>query len=183
MSAGFLGFMTEGISTALAFRHLEGGPRVRAIQRHGWVQVASTVCIALGFLVIYTNKANNGKQHFTSLHGKVGNINTWLAVATPVGGIFSFRKLGLITRLPEPWHPFIKWLHRCLGLLTWMLALVTVQLVLPHKAIMQGLLSRLWQLAVVAMGAVMLTALRRKPLSAQHALPTVEMALPVSKNR
>ncbi len=58
MSAGFLGFMTEGISTALAFRHLEGGPRVRAIQRHGWVQVASTVCIALGFLVIYTNKVN-----------------------------------------------------------------------------------------------------------------------------
>lgn len=60
-------------------------------------------------------QANNGKQHFTSLHGKVGNINTWLAVATPVGGIFSFRKLGLITRLPEPWHPFIKWLHRCVS--------------------------------------------------------------------
>lgn len=138
-------------------------------------------------------QANNGKQHFTSLHGKVGNINTWLAVATPVGGIFSFRKLGLITCLPEPWHPFIKWLHRCvscriercsmsvsgaipccqdktrgqcvcsirpvfirmlplsdnptalfmqLGLLTWMLALVTVQLVLPHKAIMQ--VGRIW---------------------------------------
>ena len=31
--------MTEGILTAYKFRHLDGGPRVLAIQNHGWIQV------------------------------------------------------------------------------------------------------------------------------------------------
>lgn len=56
MSAGFLGLMTEGILRAVAFRNLEGLQRVRAIQRHGWIQGAASACISLGFAAIYANK-------------------------------------------------------------------------------------------------------------------------------
>jgi hypothetical protein len=32
-----------------------------------------------------------------------------------VGGVISFKKLGLIQRFPEPWQPQIKLLHRRVG--------------------------------------------------------------------
>ena len=63
--------MAEGILTAIKFRGLDGGPRVLAIQNHGWIQVAATLSTAMGFAAIYRNKAQKGKVHFTSLHGKV----------------------------------------------------------------------------------------------------------------
>lgn len=69
------GFMTEGILAAVKFRNLDGGPRVLGIQNHLWIQVASTVCVALGFLAIFWNKVLHGKVHFKSLHGKVRRQN------------------------------------------------------------------------------------------------------------
>lgn len=56
-----------------------------------------------------------GKQHFTSLHGKVGLCTFTLALAAPLLGALSFRRLGLIQRFPEPWQPVLKWLHRLVG--------------------------------------------------------------------
>jgi hypothetical protein len=56
MTVGFLGFMCEGILAAYRFRGTEGAARVAAIENHLWIQVASTVCIALGFYSIYRNK-------------------------------------------------------------------------------------------------------------------------------
>ena len=57
MTVGFLGFMSEGIVAAFRFRPMEGAPRVAAIQNHAWVQAASSASVALGFYVIYRNKA------------------------------------------------------------------------------------------------------------------------------
>ena len=53
-----------------------------------------------------------GKQHFTSLHGKVGLCAFSLALAAPLLGAAAFRRLGLIQRFPEAWQPRLKWLHR-----------------------------------------------------------------------
>jgi cytochrome b-561 domain-containing protein 2 len=58
----------------------------------------------------------NGKQHFTSLHGKVGLLTFLLALAAPLLGMLSFRRLGLIQRFPPDWQPRLKWLHRLVGL-------------------------------------------------------------------
>lgn len=82
-------------------------------------------------------QVRNNKDHFTSLHGKVGLLTLLLAALAPLGGLFSFRKLGLVTHLPEPWQPVVKWLHRCAGALTWVLALIVMQLPLPHAAVFQ----------------------------------------------
>ena len=57
-----------------------------------------------------------GKQHFTSLHGKVGLCTFCLALAAPLLGAASFRRLGIIQRFPEPWQPRLKWLHRLVRL-------------------------------------------------------------------
>lgn len=47
-----------------------------------------------------------------SLHGKVGLIATVLVAIAPMLGILSFRKLGILTKLPAEWHPIVKWTHR-----------------------------------------------------------------------
>jgi hypothetical protein len=132
-------------------------------------------------------QALHGKRHFTSLHGKVGLITTLLVAAAPTLGFLSFRKLGLLTRLPPGMQPKVKWAHRLvsrrrrrrrrrrrplhlaaphrpastracsscseagvqltttplspplpqLGAVTWSLAILTMQLDLPHPAVLQ----------------------------------------------
>ena len=52
------------------------------------------------------------KPHFTSLHGKVGVIALVLVGAAPALGFLSFRKMGLLTRLPAEMQPKVKWAHR-----------------------------------------------------------------------
>lgn len=63
-------------------------------------------------------------------------------------GLVSFRRVGIIQRFPEKWQPRIKAAHRQLGLLTWLLALVTIELALTHPAVNKGLLTKAWQAGV-----------------------------------
>jgi cytochrome b-561 domain-containing protein 2 len=53
-----------------------------------------------------------GKSHFLSLHGKMGLLTFLLALASPLLGALSFRRLGLVQRFPQDWQPRLKWLHR-----------------------------------------------------------------------
>lgn len=48
-------------------------------------------------------------------HGKVGLLTFCLALASPLLGALSFRRLGLVQRFPEGWQPRLKWLHRLVG--------------------------------------------------------------------
>lgn len=72
-----------------------------------------------------------GKQHFTSLHGKVGLVTFLLALASPLLGVLSFRRLGLIQKFPQDWHPRLKWLHRLVRAEGHMSAHGDVQVKLP----------------------------------------------------
>ncbi len=54
----------------------------------------------------------HGKAHFTSWHAKVGLAVFILSIVAPLGGVVSFRRLGLLQRLPEKMQPQIKWAHR-----------------------------------------------------------------------
>lgn len=56
MTVGFLGCMAEGVLLAIDFRPLEGHRRVRAIQTHALVQLASAASIAVAFWAIWQNK-------------------------------------------------------------------------------------------------------------------------------
>lgn len=160
MTIGFLGFMCEGITAAFKLRPTDGPPRVTALQNHMLVQLTATAFILLGFSVIYWNKMLNGKSHFTSLHGKVGLITTILAAVTPSMGLVSFRKYGILDTFPNEWQPVIKWAHRFIAVVTWSLAILTMQLDLPHKDVMQGILCRTWQGCSLALTCAILLMLR-----------------------
>ena len=54
----------------------------------------------------------HGKAHFTSWHGKAGLTVFILSIVAPLGGVASFRKIGLLQRMPEKLQPRIKWAHR-----------------------------------------------------------------------
>lgn len=57
-------------------------------------------------------QALHGKSHFTSFHGKVGVLVMALVAAAPALGFLSFRKMGLLTRLPAEQQSRVKWAHR-----------------------------------------------------------------------
>lgn len=63
-----------------------------------------------------------------------------------------------------------------LGAGTWTLALVTIQLDLPHPAVMEGLTCRAWQVATAALGVAML-ALLRSPAPGKPVLPQVDFTM------
>ncbi|KAI3436714.1 hypothetical protein D9Q98_006129 [Chlorella vulgaris] len=170
-SLGFLGFMTEGIMAAVRFRPNEGVARVAAITNHALIQLAATACISLGFYAIYHNKNLMGKSHFLSLHGKMGLLTFLLALASPLLGALSFRRLGLVQRFPQHWQPRLKWLHRLVSAYAYVLSMVTMQLALPHPAVLTGVWCRLWQVGVMSLAACMLYVLRGR-INGRTVLPS-----------
>lgn len=52
------------------------------------------------------------KPHFKSVHGKLGVTTFAAALLAAAGGIFSFRRFGLLTKLPDHLQPQLKWVHR-----------------------------------------------------------------------
>lgn len=66
ISAGFLGFMSEGVLLAHSFRLVDGPDRVKAIWRHALTQLAACVSIAVGFGAIYLNKVFRFPCHAAS---------------------------------------------------------------------------------------------------------------------
>mmetsp|Transcript_10876 Transcript_10876/g.19810 ORF Transcript_10876/g.19810 Transcript_10876/m.19810 type:complete len:234 (+) Transcript_10876:139-840(+) len=154
MSIGYILFMTEGVLGALLFRQLEGLERVKAIQAHAYMQLRAIVFIFAGATVIIYNKIRLGKMHFKSNHAKIGLASLILAAIVPLGGAISFRKLGFIHYFPERLHPFIKASHRYSGMIAWILALVAIEIILPHKAVYRPYITKIWQVSVALLLAV-----------------------------
>lgn len=46
---------------------------------------------------------------------QLGLIAMVLTALSPLLGVGSFKRLGIITKFPEPWQPRIKWIHRLVG--------------------------------------------------------------------
>lgn len=113
MSIAYLGLMSEGVILAALFRHVDAGAdRVAAIRQHAMVQLTSLASLLLGFLAIWKNKIIHHKNHFTSLHGKVGLLTIGMSCASVLLGALSFKALGLINHLPLKTQAQIKGLHR-----------------------------------------------------------------------
>ena len=52
------------------------------------------------------------KPHFKTLHGKFGITTFALALTVAAGGAVSFRRFGLLTKLPDHLQTRLKWVHR-----------------------------------------------------------------------
>eukprot|EP00884_Botryococcus_braunii_P005567 jgi/Botrbrau1/15010/Bobra.0018s0108.1 len=124
-----------------------------------------------GFFAIYQNKVRLGKFHFLTLHGKFGLLVTLLSFGAASGGTLAFRKLGLLQKLPSKLQPIIKAGHRSAGFVTFLLALVTIELALTHPSVWKGYGSVFWQLAVGLLGILALCFPFRFP-PAPYELPS-----------
>ena len=106
------------------------------MQVHMYWQIAATLAVAGGLAVIEANKVGwaagaaaqvsssrvlsarllaqilHGKPHFGSLHAKLGFAASVLTLLVAAGGLASFRKLGILQRLPEALQGPIKAVHR-----------------------------------------------------------------------
>eukprot|EP01024_Parvocaulis_polyphysoides_P059797 TRINITY_DN6483_c0_g1_i1.p1 TRINITY_DN6483_c0_g1~~TRINITY_DN6483_c0_g1_i1.p1 ORF type:complete len:219 (+),score=22.40 TRINITY_DN6483_c0_g1_i1:401-1057(+) len=162
MTLGYVLFMTEGVISGIKFRRLDGKERVAAIYTHMMWQISAVASILIAFGVIYYNKNLTGKHHFTSLHAKFGLASVIFSVAAPVLGVVGFRALGLLQNFPEQMQILIKKVHRNLGAIVWLLALFTIELALPHKAVFKGWLTNVWQGIIIALGLTILVQLFKK---------------------
>lgn len=52
------------------------------------------------------------KEHFKSVHAKFGLATFIFGIIAPLGGLISFRRLGLLKKFPEKYQARIKWAHR-----------------------------------------------------------------------
>ena len=62
------------------------------------------------------SQVNHDKLHYQSVHGKFGLATFIFAMLAAAGGALSFRRFGLINKLPEPLQPRVKWAHRNVSL-------------------------------------------------------------------
>lgn len=174
MSLGFLIFMSEGILGALSFRALDNQARVAAIIGHALMQVRAMVLVLLGFAVIFQNKRVHNKHHFMSTHSKWGLAALILTLLSPALGVLSFKRLGLFQMLPDTLQPHVKLFHRRLGIVTWLVALVAIQLALPHKAVYIPVVTEVWQAAIMV-GAFAVVLLYNKKGGTAGPLPEAQL--------
>lgn len=66
---------------------------------------------------------NLGKEHFKSWHGLLGTEIAAAAMVAAVGGAVSFRRIGVLAKLPANVQPMVKAAHRYSGPAVWLLAM------------------------------------------------------------
>lgn len=128
MSVGYMALMTEAVRTAVAFRTTTGEERVRQITKHMVLNLCALALIVVGFSAIYKNKIRLGKSHFMSWHGKLGLTVFISSILVVLGGLLSFKKVGLIHMFPEKKHATIKRIHRIGGVFTYFLSIFVIEL-------------------------------------------------------
>ncbi|KAL0035432.1 hypothetical protein WJX77_006314 [Trebouxia sp. C0004] len=109
-----------------------------------------------GLGCIVQNKVLHNKSHLTSVHAKCGALTSLMAITAAIGGMLAFKKLGFIHMFPEQLHGTLKWIHRNLGLLTYVAALTTIELALTHATVYKAIWTQLWQMIIIMLGMAML---------------------------
>lgn len=174
MSVAFLVGCPWAIRIAYTARETDGNVRGVFLSKHMVTQLGALGFALAGFTAIYVNKSIHGKDHFTSLHGKLGVITMVLALAVAVLGGLGFKRYS---PLPVQMHPGMKWVHRSVGVAMWWVALIAIVVVLPHKAVVTGLVARAVQLGVVGLGVLMVMVLREKGSGGGKGVPIVDFAM------
>lgn len=95
--------------------------------RHWVLQVLGGIIILTGFLIILSNKIINGKEHFVSLHAKFGLSSFIFMLVTMLGGLGALYSLKLKHYLAPI---YTKILHATVGLVTFLLGIITILLAL-----------------------------------------------------
>lgn len=93
--------------------------------RHWVLQLLGCTVILTGFLVILSNKIINNKSHFVTLHAKFGLASLIFMLLTSLGGLGALYSLKLKDYIAPI---FTKLIHAGVGLLTFVLGIITILL-------------------------------------------------------
>ena len=126
MALGMLWLFTEAWLAIRARRGLKGAERLFQVKLHFVLVTLATLLGSLGFRAIYANKANAGKPHFTSYHGKAGLAAMVLMWCNFLHGVF-VRGGGGGAAAPS-WFQWRSSLHRTLGTVAFFVSLLAVGL-------------------------------------------------------
>lgn len=103
--------------------------------RHWVLQVIAGIIILTGFLVILSNKIIHDKPHFSTLHGKFGLASLVFMLITMIGGLGALYSLKLKNYLAPI---YTKLVHASVGLVTFVLGVITILLGLFSKSLDLG---------------------------------------------
>lgn len=79
--------MTEAILMFSQQSSMVRGDRKLQVRSHWVLQSLMVICAAVGFTVIYVNKVNGGRDHFTTWHGLLGLCTVISCVGQALAGI------------------------------------------------------------------------------------------------
>lgn len=116
--------MTEAILTfstnSYLSRNLKHGERMTV---HGALQFGAGACFLIAFISIYNVKINANRSHFMTTHSIFGLITLILVAGTAMGGLLA-RYTFIVSRIIRP--VYMKIIHSTFGIITYLLAMVTV---------------------------------------------------------
>lgn len=159
MALGVMFFMPEAILSAMQMRRgLVGEKRDAAALLHVILTVSGLVFVLGGFLAIYANKNEMKKQHFTSLHSQFGLAFLLLSLGASSGGLLSWRPLASLSNaiLPSFVKGKVKMVHRWAGTISWIIGLVTIEIILFKPSMYTPFVSELFRAGVAFTGIIMI---------------------------
>ena len=115
MALAFVAVMPEVLHAAMHIRKAKSmNARTETLDRHMYFAFLMKTFAVIGFLVIYVNKNNRGKHHFTSRHGQFGVLCVIFVVAQVVLGAVYHYRLGPTRKFPN-WLGWCRRAHKYLG--------------------------------------------------------------------
>lgn len=130
MTVGFVGFMFQAIVVYSRESSLFSNVGYKTkLNLHIFLQTMGLLCIINGFLAIYYNKEEHGKEHFTSWHGLIG-IGTigYVVIQYLAGFLLGFPKLKEMLGLKSLKYSVHAIYHATSGTLLYVLACLSIGL-------------------------------------------------------
>lgn len=158
MAIGFSTLMVEAIllfspESSLLFR----SSRKTKVTVHWILQCSSLLCALFGFGVIFYNKYQRSKSHFTTWHGIFGLITVIYIVVQASCGVFL-----LYPNLVKNWKLVqLKTYHATFGLLGFTLACLTLALGLFSNWFTTNVTGVLWYLSLLCPGWMALVVMNQ----------------------
>jgi hypothetical protein len=132
--AMIVGFVTLSTNAALIKKI---GGRDNTIT-HGYLNLAAAALAAFGWYVIHSNKNMQGKQHWTTLHGKMGFALMVTYIAAGLGGLAALHPDFGFLRKNNSFRLVHKWAGRVLAATSWIICVQGLLKVAPDNYILQA---------------------------------------------
>lgn len=133
-----------------------GNVREALTEQHGNLQFLCTVCIGLGYIIIYLNKEMNSRPHTTSIHGICGWIAFYFFLIQLIAGVVLYYRpdvIGGVTKARKLYRA-----HRASGYISFLGIWMTVFIAVWNGYIGGVRDGFMWVWMVVSLAVILLGA-------------------------